>query len=457
MSVATNYLTNILGEDEDAHMALREIPVFHTASEELLDLIYSYGRVFALGEGQELTREGEFDQWVYFIIDGRLDVFLGGEWVDTIASSLVGERCILGESRKATLRAGKGGTSALGVDMALLDALNNASDPEGENFSIYLELLGRIVGEIVQRLAETEFNRMDIAHKYSAYMAADRDAEIVNQLRHNTFADDRGAAFLVYRHLSRHEPVLLAEVRGEDIYRIDTHRLYGLCVEKGHPEVLFRIARDIREANEANGSGNGHAGQVDPSSPKEEPVFSELLNHVSEVLVDHHEQSSFDLRRLSDEHLRPYLTLNEEMEIDLRGLIAFLGSRYGYSGNDLAEVLMTVLQQASDYTSRVNGRLKAMLKELSQIRFLKDLRSEEGVPATNADIFYKATAPEILIPFFSKNILDVHLIHPYLEKMGLPDPRQGKNEEEENGEPLDDGMDSGSNDEGAALVDSLFD
>ncbi len=92
MTVKANYLQQILGDNEEAQLAIREIPYFRDCSDKLLRLIFRYGRVFSLQEGEELTREGEFDQWVFIVLSGRLAVYVGDDRVDVTTSSLVGER-----------------------------------------------------------------------------------------------------------------------------------------------------------------------------------------------------------------------------------------------------------------------------------------------------------------------------------------------------------------------------
>ena len=119
MTLRATYLEQVLGENPEAVFAIREVPLFYDCTDPLLQLIYRYGRIFALGHGEELTRENEFDQWVFFVLSGRLAVYVDGDRVDTISSSMVGERCILGEPRRATLRAADEGIVALGVDISI--------------------------------------------------------------------------------------------------------------------------------------------------------------------------------------------------------------------------------------------------------------------------------------------------------------------------------------------------
>lgn len=432
MNRDTNYLGNLLGDVPEARLAVRELPMFRTCSEDLLDLAFRYGRIFSLREGEDLTREGEFDQWVFFVIDGRLEVYVEGERVDTITSSLVGERCILGEPRRATLKASRGGINALGVDMSLLDVLTNPDQAGGENLSIYLELLGRIVGEIVERVAGMEFNRMNVVHKHGILTRSERVGEIVDLLRNNGFSDDPEVGFTIHRHLARHEPVLLAGATETDPFKVDTRKVYALCLEWGRPDILYALAETVRRLSEpAHPSAAENAGQ------EEEPQgFSDFLKRAAEVIVIRHENAHAGEAPVQAGELRRFFSLNDELEIDLRGLTAWLGREHGYPEHELAEVLMLLLREVSGYTARVNTMLKRMLGEMKEIHFIQNLEGVEEGTLTDITEFYASTPPEDLIPFFSKNVLDVHLIQPFLKRlaeMGTAHPAAG-NAPGENGD-----------------------
>lgn len=515
MKPITNYLANVLQNDEDALMAIREIPLFRTSSQELLELVFRYARIYSLPEGGELTREGEFDQWVYFIIGGRLDVYVGEARVDTISSSLVGERCLLGEPRKATLRAAKGGMNALGVDMALLDALNSPAQTGEENRTVYLELLGRIVGNIIQRVAEMEFNRMDIVNKYEMYRQSDQMASIVDALRQNAFLNHPARNFAIHRHLNRFEPVLLSRALVGDGHRVDTRRVYALCLEWGRSDVLFTLAREILASDDSAGdefSGNGAAGDESPDSdqgndpgtqesnresdrengqdtdskaaPKAEPGasggdgeppatspsspaersdlssdFKHFLVALGSRISDRHGQSHSGGPALAVGEMRRFFTLNDDLEVDLRGITHWLKTRYGYGERELADILMLVLQEASAYTAQLNSRIQEMLRKLSEFHFFQQLSSVSEDSFSNVSTFFDSTPPEDLISYFSQNILDLHLIRPYLEKMGDVSnlALAGNGGQEDSTAQEGEGEDSPQSSSGQGLADSLFD
>ena len=448
MQATTNYLGNLLGGDQNARMAIREIPLFRTCSDELLELVFRYGRIFSLREGETLTREGEFDQWVYFVIDGRLEVFVDGERVDSITSSLVGERCILGEPRRATLKAGAEGINALGVDMALLDALRDPAHPERDNLTVYLELLGRIVGEIVQRVAEMEFNRMGVVQKHSIILKAVHQSDMVEKFKNNAFQEDKAASFAIHRYLNRHEPVLLSEATFGDPFDVDTRRIYVLCMEWGRLDVLFALADQLTALNDGGAAkpagAEGESGQ--------DLDFSHFLKRASEAILRRHTEQHGEDAPIPPAELRLFFTLNYDFEIDLKGLAAWLSRVQGYAEKELAEVLMVLLREVSAYTGQVNAGMKRLLMELKAVNFIKELETTDERALSNISDFYDTTPPEDLIPFFSKNILEVHLIQPYLDALAeLGEPETGAGEGPGGAEGAAPGQ------QGKELLDSLFD
>ncbi|MBU2514133.1 hypothetical protein KJ966_22590 [bacterium] len=166
MNPVTYYCKAILGDNQSAKKSLRLIPEFSDCSDRLLDMIFCYSKPVNLSPGETLIKEGLFDQWVYFIIKGDLDVIIGGKNLGSTSGPIVGERCILGEPRGANLVAGKSGLMALGVEMTIIDELfrqvNNyqkvAENDEDftayseEKLSVALELLLIILSEIISRI-----------------------------------------------------------------------------------------------------------------------------------------------------------------------------------------------------------------------------------------------------------------------------------------------------------------
>jgi CRP-like cAMP-binding protein len=414
MSDKTGYLGSILGQDPDALLALREVPAFHDCSGPLLELLFRYGKVVILQDGDELTREGEFDQWVFFVIKGRLEVWVGDQHVDTINSSMVGERCILGEQRRATLRATDEGVTALGVDMALLDALRDRAETEFEPISVYLELLSIITGEVINRIAELEFNLLDFTYKYVSHNRTERLSQILRDLAHGLYRKEREANFAIYRHLLKRNPVALFRCVEADGFTVDTRLLYAEAVLEGNHALLYQVAEAVQTAHEEAGNG-GDNGAVEAAG---EYNYAAFVAHIAQIILRQRGGSpGVAETQAITAGIHKRLRLDEGMKVDLRGLMHWLVAEHRFTAEDTIDLLMTLLKEASDYTARVNGRIKAMVHELTQTRFAKELESASLAGASSPAEYYHNTPLEELIPFFSKNILDVYLVQPYTERI----------------------------------------
>lgn len=414
MASTTNYLANILGDDPEALLALREVPAFHQCSVPLLELVYRYGKVVLLREGEELTREGEFDQWVYFIISGKLTVHVGEERIDTISSSLVGERCILGEQRRATLRAAEGGVSALGVDMALLDALRDTETAGQEPIAVYMELLSIIAGEVVNRIVDLEFNLLDFSYKYQVHNRTERLSDILRGMAEGAFAADRQASFAIHRVLSRRDPVALSRCSEGGSTVIDTRRLYADAVLSGNHGLLYEVAEAVQAVRDEP------QREVAEAAPAEaEHRFSAFVERVARTIAEQHGRRQFSEAAVPAlmAGIRKRLSLNESLKVDLPGLMQWLVDAQRFTAEDNIDLLMSLLKEASDYTGLINGQIKGMVQELTQTRFAKELETAVLTKGMSAVEYYHSTPLEELIPFFSKNILDVYLVQPYLDRL----------------------------------------
>ncbi len=447
MSDKTGYLASILGRDTEALMALREVPAFHDCSAPLLEMLFRYGKVAVLRQGQDLTREGEFDQWVYFIISGQLAVYVGDEHVDTISSSLVGERCILGEHRRATLRATHEGVTALGVDMALLDALRDRASEVREPISVYLELLSIIASEVVNRIAELEFNLLDFSYKYVAHKRTERVSDILRDLREGAYADERSANFAVYRYLLKHHPVALSRCVAGEGAAVDTCQLYRDAVLNGDYPLLYGVADAVQAARAVEEAAANGAAPAAPGKAPEADSFASFVTSLAGLIARQHGGQHWDEAAVQAVAggIRKRMGLDGALRVDLHGLIRWLIAEHRFTAEDTIDLLMTVLKESSDVTARINGRIKSMVHELAQTRFAKELGARPLEPLTNVAEYYHSTPLDELIPFFSRNILDVYLVQPYMERLHALEGGAW------------DGRSGAASQEPAGLISTLFD
>lgn len=144
----TTYLT----DRDDLLDIIRKIPFFASYTDPQLREILSLSRIRSFSPGEYITREGEYDSWLYIVLSGRVHVLSGGTPVAQIerAGQTIGEMALVdGEPRSASARAATK-TTTLAIDMSVSERM---SQPERERFeAIYYRLLAKI---LVDRLRKT--------------------------------------------------------------------------------------------------------------------------------------------------------------------------------------------------------------------------------------------------------------------------------------------------------------
>lgn len=456
MDVQANYLEKILGDNEAAKYAIREVPHFRNCSEDLLNLVYTYGRIFSLREGENLTREGEFDQWVYFMLSGKLAVLVGGELVDTISSSLVGERCIFGEPRKATLSADAGGVTALGIDMAILDTLQGGNSGGGaaSKAPIYVELLSIITGEIVDRIADLAYNQIDISSKLATNIKADQLTDIITALLENGYGGNPEANIAIYKFLMKQDKALLALSLQDDKITVDTRKFYSHCVNMGKPQLVLELANAIHDFQETGGELG-----IDMKKYTGQYNFHHFVRVAYEKISQHYKGIRPDGggREITESGWREQFRLGGALRIELDRVCDWLKRAYRYTDLQLIDALVALLKAASSYTAEINKANKQMMFELSQIKSLKKLESVTAGEDSIVPDYYASKTPEEMIPMFSKHVLEVHLINPYLERLGAAAAaRRGHTPAQSGPATAGESVPPESGGDAQSLADSLF-
>lgn len=418
MDIQASYLENVLGSNQEAKFAIREIPHFRDCSDDLLKLVFTYGRIFSLEVGECLTREGEFDQWVYFLLGGKLAVLVGGEQVDTISSSMVGERCIFGQARKATLNADEGGIRALGIDMAILDTLQGGNGESAENVRVYSELLSIITEEIIDRVAELAYIQLDVGSKLAVNIQSDEVADIISGLIANSYSGDPQANIAIYKFLMKRDRALLALSLQPDKITVDTTRFYAHCVNSGRLEWALDLAHILYDlqhgAHAGGGSASGFMGRRN---------FYRFVHDVFEQVAERCRKTQAErgnTREITETGWREYFRMGPDLHISLAPVCQWLQNAYGFTDLQVVDILVMILQQASAYTAEINKTNKEMMVELSQIKGLKKLEAITENPGIVNSVFFDTRPTEEMIPLFSRHVLEVHLINPYLERIGKP-------------------------------------
>lgn len=412
MTPQTNYLQNILGNNENAKLALRELKYFRNSSDNMISLVYQYAKIVTLDEGEILIKEGEFDQWVYFTFQGRLGVYVEDERVDSISPSMVGERCILGEPRKATLKAEAGGIKALGIDMAILDVLEQDEEfQESTEASDYIELMSMITGEAISRIAELWFNQLEVRKKYLTYLKTEDLTSIIHQLKVGAYKADRRLNFSMYRFLQSSMKEALYPYWDFEEFILDTPGVCSFLTLSGDANLLNRLALVIFEKIKPNHLYPMYSRIKLPAIIS----YGELLKRVYPVLLE--ELKETDIPAFEDWELR--LKLDANQRVHLEHMVTWLKEDENFSNRSILQILTVFLEIASALTAQINSQNRSMLEQHEQVSVLK---KEDSGMSINLE---KLSEQEILnrleqnnvTGVISKQILSIHLIQPYLEKL----------------------------------------
>ncbi|MCP4750062.1 MAG: hypothetical protein GY866_04165 [Proteobacteria bacterium] len=314
MDPVTNYCRAILGDDGEAMNAIRLIPEFSGCSDRLLEMVYQYSKTVDMEPGETLITEGLFDQWVYFIIRGDLNVVINGKKLGSTAGPIVGERCILGEPRGADLAAGDDGVLALGVEMTIIDELvreiNNfrkTTDDqeriekyEEDKMSVALELLIIVLSEVVGRII-------------GLYEAGQRSA---NQL----------------------------EKSSNTVKKVQLQSLY-----------------DFSDNEYRKGESSSEEVPQEDASQKI-PVysfddFSEIVYfEILQKYLSDHGFLEFPLERWKETFV-----VGESSQVRIAETYAWLKSEYGLSNTELLDVTYSIFEVASKYTAAGNKAVSQIL------------------------------------------------------------------------------------------------
>jgi len=144
--------TPYLQDRSDLIEVIRKIPFFSSYTDEQLLEILSLSRIRTFEPGEYITRQGEYDSWLYIVLSGAVNVSSEGTTIAQIrdAGQTIGEMALVdGEPRSASAKA-VAKTTTLAIDMSLSERLNES---EKERFeAVYYKLLAKI---LVDRLRKT--------------------------------------------------------------------------------------------------------------------------------------------------------------------------------------------------------------------------------------------------------------------------------------------------------------
>ncbi len=144
---------------DDLIGTLRKIPFLQSYEDRYLRSILELSKLRRYTPGEVITREGEYDSWLYVLISGEVTISKNEEEIATLdkLGETFGELAVIdGEARSATVHAASGST-CLAIDGAFLDRLAPADKPEFE--AVYYRLLSGILATRLRSTSE-ELSRL---------------------------------------------------------------------------------------------------------------------------------------------------------------------------------------------------------------------------------------------------------------------------------------------------------
>lgn len=145
---------------------MRNIRVFSSLSERQLSEISKLSKIRKYDAGEVLIREGDYDQWVYFLVFGELAISVGATEVARIRrlGDVFGEMGIIdGSPRSASITALKP-TICLAVDGAILERLAGPDKiiAQALFYRIFAEMLAERLRKVNAKVTSLEAENAEL-------------------------------------------------------------------------------------------------------------------------------------------------------------------------------------------------------------------------------------------------------------------------------------------------------
>lgn len=268
----TNYLKNSAPELENEFIEiLGKVPLFEQLPHNLLQLLFQYSRFIKLRHEERPIQQGMFDQSIFVLISGKLEVLVKDEngkevLVDIMEQpfTLFGERSLLGEPRGASLQAADN-VLVLCMDMAFLpDILDGMDNPENkqedeayqQNMDMYTTF-AIVLSQRLQHLVEEQLKlKQRIQHFRENKNLQEHDklrARILTQICSEGLPIDEDIRTIIYKELKKYgvtNPVIGELLRAQTLssqFYFELVRLKFLGRIQSLDELLFRITHKITE------------------------------------------------------------------------------------------------------------------------------------------------------------------------------------------------------------------
>ena len=101
---------------------LKNIEKFSFFSDDDLLSFLDLGKLIKFDSGEIIMREGDYDQWIYFLISGKVEIVKAGKTIDVLARSgdLFGEMGVVDDSPRSANIQAMTKTLVLSVDASMM-------------------------------------------------------------------------------------------------------------------------------------------------------------------------------------------------------------------------------------------------------------------------------------------------------------------------------------------------
>jgi CRP/FNR family transcriptional regulator, cyclic AMP receptor protein len=144
--------TEFLQDNEELLKQLKDVSVLHSFGKKDVKQILNFSRIRKFTAGEVIIEEGSYDNWVYVLLSGEVNVIKHGNKIDVLqrAGDIFGEMCIIdGSPRSASIKANSDGV-CLATDVSFIDNLVN-----GDKLAFSAIFYQMIAEVLARRLRET--------------------------------------------------------------------------------------------------------------------------------------------------------------------------------------------------------------------------------------------------------------------------------------------------------------
>ena len=393
----TNYLENILGDDAQTREALRLIPVFKSSSDDLLKLIFQNGKLVHLQPDEDLIKEGEFDQWIFVILKGALSVFVQGRNIDKI-SSLVGERCLLGEPRSATLKA-NGEVYAFGVDMSFIYNLTQEGTANSSRLAL-VEFLSLIIEQALERVMNLWFTLSYLKEYGKQNLESVGEKQLLEAFFSGDLEQHPSIMSYLWLLVKKSLPSYTSVYWDLKEQNLDLRRLAAHLSKSNQQNFLLEWSNELFNWCQRN-------KLIDFTLPYEPEflVFDRLYSPVFEALSEHIDPAWLDEIQAHKERFLPL----ERKKVSLGPLRSFLLKK-GITTTSLTDAFFLLLKTTLD----LNQKLNSQIHQISRTHYLGAFL--ESAYFDDKKLFFVSKMNSRLTTL---DELYVHLIEPYMRNLEL--------------------------------------